>query len=781
MKPDRTPISRRPRLPPKPKTVERNGDQDPVEVFCRIRPKENTEEEACVTVIDSRTVKLMPPINSFAFRNGNAKEQQYRFQRVFGPDASQKEIFDAVAKPIVADVLRGKNGLLFAYGVTGSGKTYTIQGTPQDGGVLHRTLDVVFNSIHEYQAKRCIFKPDGMNGFDGQSEVDALSDRRKLDAIPAPKNTRSNRYRREANGSHDSSDRVPDASRVSSIDEDSVFSVFVSYIEIYNNYIYDLLEESSDLAPSKGLQAKILREDAQHNMYVHACNEIEVKSADDALEIMYKGQRKRKIAYTRLNCESSRSHSIFSIRIVQAPLDAQGEDIISDKSSITVSQFSLVDLAGSERNNRTRATGDRVKEAGNINNSLMTLRNCIEILRENQVLGGNRMVPYRDSKLTHFFKNFFDGEGKVKMIVCINPKADDYDESLPVMKFAELASEIQVQRGTYSAKQELGLPTGRRRANQLFKEAQRRAEEETANVKNLAVDLTPVYTMAPAWPPVSWTPEIREEIISKLKIYLIKRVQTREKMQVDIHEKSLQLGKLITRMEEEIILLRQENASLKTLYNDSLNKIRGLEAAVLNAESAKESLQRKIINFNNLVDECNSVREELDMAKNQGHLEKQRMKARLKAKLEAEKDRLKKEMNVQLYEQKSKTFKKGVRVLQEVLLENQRPEVLSAPYSDRQFGRERVRSARSDPKLEGSQGHDSHDHQRSRSHHRRSRSQDSDGWLGIHKENASKDIIGQLDLFASIPRKRSSSDSASGPNPSSSQDYLNTAGKRPRF
>ena len=67
---------------------------------------------------------------------------------------------------------------------------------------------------------------------------------------------------------------------------------------------------------------------------------------------------------------------------------------------------------------------------GNINNSLMTLRNCIEILRENQITGGNRMVPYRDSKLTHLFKNYFDGEGKVKMVVCVNPKADDYDETL---------------------------------------------------------------------------------------------------------------------------------------------------------------------------------------------------------------------------------------------------------------------------------------------------------------------------------------------------------------
>lgn len=67
---------------------------------------------------------------------------------------------------------------------------------------------------------------------------------------------------------------------------------------------------------------------------------------------------------------------------------------------------------------------------GNINNSLMTLRSCMEILRENQIQGTSKMVPYRDSKLTHLFKNYFDGEGQVRMIVCVNPRTDDYDETI---------------------------------------------------------------------------------------------------------------------------------------------------------------------------------------------------------------------------------------------------------------------------------------------------------------------------------------------------------------
>jgi kinesin family protein 23 len=71
---------------------------------------------------------------------------------------------------------------------------------------------------------------------------------------------------------------------------------------------------------------------------------------------------------------------------------------------LTVGQLSLVDLAGSERNSRTKTTGERLREAGSINNTLMTLRSCLEILRENQLNGTNKMVPYRDSKITHLFK-----------------------------------------------------------------------------------------------------------------------------------------------------------------------------------------------------------------------------------------------------------------------------------------------------------------------------------------------------------------------------------------
>lgn len=87
----------------------------------------------------------------------------------------------------------------------------------------------------------------------------------------------------------------------------------------------------------------------------------------------------------------------------------------------------------------------------------------MEILRENQMYGTNKMVPYRDSKLTHLFKNYFDGEGKVRMIMCVNPKAEDYEESLQVMRFAEVTQEVEVARPV--DKVICGLTPGRRYRN----------------------------------------------------------------------------------------------------------------------------------------------------------------------------------------------------------------------------------------------------------------------------------------------------------------------------
>ncbi|XP_067411590.1 kinesin-like protein KIF23 isoform X4 [Emydura macquarii macquarii] len=463
MKAARTKTPRKPVL----KKPSNTSLKDPVGVYCRVRPLGFQDQESCIEVISETTVQIHPPDGYRIFRNGEYRETQYTFKEVFGALVTQKSLFDVVAKPLVEDLIRGKNGLLFTYGVTGSGKTHTMTGSPGDGGLLPRCLDMIFNSIGPLQAKRFVFKLDDKNGVDVQCEVDALLERQKRDAMPIPKTPSGNR--RQIDPEFADMISVQDHCRVEGVDEDNVYGVFVSYIEIYNNYIYDLLEEIPfDPIKPKPPQSKILREDQNHNMYVIGCTEVEVKSTEEAFEVFWRGQKKRRIANTQLNRESSRSHSVFVIKLAQAPLDADGDNVLQEREQITLSQLSLVDLAGSERTNRTKAEGNRLREAGNINQSLMTLRTCIEVLRENQMYGTNKMVPYRDSKLTHLFKNYFDGEGKVRMIVCVNPKAEDYEESLQVMRFAEMTQEVEVARPV--DKPLCGLTPGRRFKNQAFKD-----------------------------------------------------------------------------------------------------------------------------------------------------------------------------------------------------------------------------------------------------------------------------------------------------------------------
>lgn len=105
--------------------------------------------------------------------------------------------------------------------------------------------------------------------------------------------------------------RKHETTMIPGISTDAAYSVFVTYIEIYNNFAYDLLDEN----PIES--RKMLREDGNHNVYLNSGVEIEVQSADEAFEAFNRGQRNRRIAHTALNTESSRSHSIFNIRLVQ--------------------------------------------------------------------------------------------------------------------------------------------------------------------------------------------------------------------------------------------------------------------------------------------------------------------------------------------------------------------------------------------------------------------------------------------------------------------------------
>nr|XP_015809079.2 kinesin-like protein KIF23 isoform X2 [Nothobranchius furzeri] len=572
-----------PRRPALKKT--NNVEKDPVGVYCRIRPLGAEDEECCVEMISSSTIQLHAPDGLKANRNGEYKETQYSFTKVFGINTSQMELFEDVARPLVEDLIQCKNGLLFTYGVTGSGKTYTMTGSPGEGGLLPRSLDMLFNSIGPFQAKRFVFKPDDKNGIDIQSQVDALLERQKRDSQQSVPKTPSSRQKADL----EFADMItPEESRKSkNIDEDCSYSVFVSYVEIYNNYIYDLLEDAQfDSVRPKPPQSRILREDQNHNMYVAGCTEVEVKSTEEAFEVFWKGQKKRRIANTQLNRESSRSHSVFTVKLAQAPLDADGDYILQDKNQVNVSQLCLVDLAGSERTSRTRAEGSRLREAGNINQSLMTLRTCMEILRENQMCGTNKMVPYRDSKVTHLFKNYFDGEGKVKMIVCVNPKADDYEETVLVMRFAEMTQEVEVARPV--DRPIYRLAAGRRHRNQAFKdELSRRLEERGGPVNGGdSALMNQLIESLPALPPCELVDPTDDQTLPRLIEVLEQRHRIRQMMTEQVTHTANKVKFMLQQFDSQM-------SSKDTFVHDQQSKLNEKEKVILNQKTEIERLEKK--------------------------------------------------------------------------------------------------------------------------------------------------------------------------------------------
>lgn len=553
-----------------------------------------------------------------------------------------------VALPLVENFINGKNGLLFTYGVTGSGKTYTMTGEPQDAGIMPRCLDVIFNTIANYQTKKFVFKPDKLNGFDVQSEADAMLDRQhELHAGLLQRTPRPGKHRKvDSDGESNPIAHERNEMQSVAVESDNAYAAFVTYVQIYNNSVHDLLDE--DDVRTRPPQTKIVREDGNKNMYVHAVTEVEVKSAEEAFELFQRGQRKRRVAHTALNAESSRSHSVFTIRLVQAPLDCEGEHVMQDKRVVCISQLSLVDLAGSERTNRTKNTGQRLREAGNINNSLMTLRSCLEILRENQSQGTSKIVPYRDSKLTHLFKNYFDGEGQVRMIVCVNPRADDYDEMIQVMKFAEMTQEVQIARPN-PVILDLGFTPGRRQANKIFKETRCILEKETADLNN---DLGLVYNLGGPFPQLKTITPDNDQMIQSLILFLEQRINKRNKLFVDLQKKQGDFRQVLRGVEQDNINLKEEVASLNAANIQQKRKISALEEHLGKTETEKYDLSRKLNNANDMNQNLQKKMKELEFELNLRLRDKQRVKQRYNTKIQVETDKMNKELEIKLRRQR---------------------------------------------------------------------------------------------------------------------------------
>ncbi|XP_016522796.1 kinesin-like protein KIF20A [Poecilia formosa] len=420
-------------------------------VYLRVRPFTATESDSgesqdCVTIEGSNSVVLRAPRFCQPNRQGDKSlpqtAQRFTFTQVFGPKASQRTVFEGSVRGLVQDALQGGNCLVFTYGVTNAGKTFTFLGPDHNSGLLPRSLAVIFNSIKGHLYSRSDLKPQRCRDFSrltpDQQAAEISNKKNLLRLLKESDKSLTTGKSASLEGSSVSSDgsmsSVAEADNFClDIPSTVRFSVWVSFCEIYNENIHDLLEQ----VPSGQHKRTVLRlsQDVKGNSFIKDLRWIQVNSSEEAYKVMKIGKRNQSLSSTRLNHLSSRSHSIFSIRILRI-------DDVGVPRVLGISELALCDLAGSERCSRTHNTGERLKEAGNINSSLLTLGKCINAMKLNQNAKLQHHVPFRESKLTHFLQFFFCVSGRVSMVVNINQNSSCFDETLNVLKFSAMAQKV---------------------------------------------------------------------------------------------------------------------------------------------------------------------------------------------------------------------------------------------------------------------------------------------------------------------------------------------------
>jgi centromeric protein E len=204
------------------------------------------------------------------------------------------------------------------------------------------------------------------------------------------------------------------------------FLLRVSYLEIYNEVVNDLLNPAG--------QNLRIREDAQ-GTFVEGIKEEVVLSPAHALSLIAAGEEHRHVGSTNLNLLSSRSHTIFTLTIESSPC---GEYI--EGEAVTLSQLNLIDLAGSE-SSKAETIGMRRREGSYINKSLLTLGTVISKLTEAKA----SHIPYRDSKLTRVLQSSLSGHGRVSLICTVTPSSSSSEETHNTLKFAHRAKHIEIQ------------------------------------------------------------------------------------------------------------------------------------------------------------------------------------------------------------------------------------------------------------------------------------------------------------------------------------------------
>lgn len=349
-----------------------NSKGESVKTYCRIRPIENNSGLFTFDLERKNlTVKNDPNVQNF---NLNSEKNSFNFTKIFDLSSTQFEVFMETCYPLVNDLVNNrKSGLIFAYGLTNAGKTYTIIGEPQNPGVLPLTLKYITD----------------------------LTKNAKFTDYP-----------------------------------NSKIELFCNYVEIYNEEVFDLLSNEGT-KKEKGKKKVYIKEKDKVFFIQNVTNKkVEVlEHFNDAFNI---GIMKKTHASTNLNVQSSRSHTIFKV-LLRFYREA-------NKEEYQEASLSIVDLAGSERSTRAETSGKELQQACKINQSLSVLGKCIEAMRANSIFTNKKLVPFRESKLTMLFQEYFQGEQNVIMIANINPRLEDYEETIRVINYSCSARDIKPAR-----------------------------------------------------------------------------------------------------------------------------------------------------------------------------------------------------------------------------------------------------------------------------------------------------------------------------------------------
>jgi kinesin family protein 11 len=334
-----------------------------VVVRCRDRnARERAENSGVIvsTAAEPRGKAITVQTSPSTFSN-----KTYAFDRVYGAEASQQMVFDDTVEPIVEEMLGGYNCTIFAYGQTGTGKTYTMSGDMSDYyGKVTDSAGIIPRALYR------IFK--------------------QLDA------------------------------------EGDEYSVKCSFIELYNEELRDLLALEEDR------KVKIFDDNAKKGgVVISGMEEVGVQDAAHGVKILQEGSKRREVAATKCNEASSRSHSVFTIT-VHIKQTTDGEDMLR------VGKLNLVDLAGSENVGRSGAENKRAREAGMINQSLLTLGRVI-----NALVDRSQHIPYRESKLTRLLQDSLGGRTKTCIIATISPAKINMDETVSTLDYASRAKSIK--------------------------------------------------------------------------------------------------------------------------------------------------------------------------------------------------------------------------------------------------------------------------------------------------------------------------------------------------